>query len=377
MDIQFIFLLDEAKRILSTRFPRGFQDNLFALMFGSASGPYSFVLSGAQELYKLCEDSTSPIGSRAAKHLVCNLSFEGVDQIIRWYQRDGDDRVLEERARLTYDHTGGHAGLSAALAKRLAELPTTPVESLAMVVGSFSGERSELFQIWTHGLSSEARILGETLAETRRMTSQDMARCMRSNGFEPYRSTRASEELQFTGIATIEGGDLVSTNLMYNAVARSYNVADRGTDSEEEVWALVGESETGLRRLIRAEFEKKWQTSADSKIKGILGEKAWARLVELRGKAEKSYRRTDRPVTEILDCAHLGQLGDLIKHNSSWALFQGMFRDKRELEDLLGGILPVRNDCAHFRKVPDNELLRCKLNCEDLLAIIEKRSGSL
>src|ERR1035437_8567844 len=108
VDIHFVFLIDEAKRVLTSRFPRGFQDNLFSLMFGSASGPYSFVLVGAQELYKLCEDSTSPIGSRALKKFVCNLSLDAVGEIVRSFQLQIEETSLHERRALVYHHTSGH-----------------------------------------------------------------------------------------------------------------------------------------------------------------------------------------------------------------------------------------------------------------------------
>jgi abortive infection bacteriophage resistance protein len=117
--------------------------------------------------------------------------------------------------------------------------------------------------------------------------------------------------------------------------------------------------------------------SADDQIRAILGEQTWASLCGIRMKSENSYTNTPRNLIEILDCAYLGQLGDLIKSNSSWTLFKSMFRDKRELEDLLKDVMPVRNDCAHFRSVPDREMNRCRLRCEDLMAIISKRDRSV
>ena len=80
-----------------------------------------------------------------------------------------------------------------------------------------------------------------------------------------------------------------------------------------------------------------------------------------------------RVLSEILDFAYLGQLCELMKSRQSWALFKDMFRDVREFEDKVKDILPVRNDSAHFRRVPERELMRCKLSCEDLIAIISKK----
>jgi hypothetical protein len=376
VDLHFVLLLDEAKRVLTTRFPRGFQDNLFALMFGDPPGPYSFVLAGAQELYKLCEDSTSPIGSRAAKRFVCNLQSDAVAEIIQSNQPGIGSGALHERTALLYDQTGGHAGLSAALARRFADVPDAPVDCLGPLIESVRSERSELFQMWIHSFSPEARTAGEALIVGGSMTTEDIASCLRSSGFPPYRADRVSEELQFTGVARKDGDRLLSSSAMYIETARRYVVTDAGAARDREVWALIREVETGLRQLIRSEFSTKWPGSADAQIKVILGEQAWRGLEDTRTKSEKSYSHTARTLTEVLDCAYLGQLGEIIKSNRAWSLFRDMFRDKRELEDILKDVTPVRNDFAHFRAVPERELARCGLRCEDLLAILSKRSTS-
>jgi hypothetical protein len=294
VQLQFVFLLDEAKRVLTTRFPRGFQDNLFALMFGDASGPYSFVLVGAQELYRLCEDSTSPIGSRAAKRFVCNLRSDALSEIIRLHQPNIDDAVLQERTALLYHQTGGHAGLSTALARRFADLPGASANDLGPLIEAVQRERSELFQMWIHNFSPEARAVGEALMISGHMTIEEMAAHLRSSDLPPYRADRASEELQFTGVAIADGKQVVSVNTMYIETARRYVVAERGAACEQELWALIREAETGLRQLIRSEFNKKWPGSANAQIRAILGEQAWRALDEMRAKNEKSYSHTAR-----------------------------------------------------------------------------------
>ena len=372
LDLQFVFLIDEAKRMLTSRFPRGFQDNLFSLMFGSASGPYSFVLVGAQELYKLCEDSTSPIGSRAVKQFVFNLPLGAVGEIIRAYQPQIDDAMFRERQELVFHETGGHAGLSADLANRFSRHPDSATFALGDVVGAAREERSELFQMWTHNFSPEARAVIEVLMVAERMTISSIAATLRAKGMPPYRADRVSEELQFTGVALKVGDELIFANNMYVETTRNYLVAEGGTDREREQWALIRETETGLRRLIREKFNQNWPGSADEKIKGIWGEKTWNELTAMRMRNEKSYRFGPRQLGEVLDCAYLGQLGDLILSNASWHLFQALFRDKRDLQDMLRDIMPVRNDFAHFRTVPERELVRCRIRCEDMLAILAR-----
>ena len=52
--------------------------------------------------------------------------------------------------------------------------------------------------------------------------------------------------------------------------------------------------------------------------------------------------------------------------SQSWQLFRAAFDDKRQLEDLAKAIIPVRNDAAHFRSVPELELLRSRVAVSDL-----------
>ena len=83
-DAKFLFLIDETKRIVGGKFPSGFRDNLFALIYGDheLSGRCCFVFAGAQDLYVFGEDDTSPIGSRAAFKLVRNLDLPSIERIV-------------------------------------------------------------------------------------------------------------------------------------------------------------------------------------------------------------------------------------------------------------------------------------------------------
>ena len=78
---------------------------------------------------------------------------------------------------------------------------------------------------------------------------------------------------------------------------------------------------------------------------------------------------------DIFDGLYLTQLGQLMTWNVSWPYFSHLFKDKRELEGILTPIYAVRTDEAHFYDVPNRELVRCKLHCEDLLFILEKNIG--
>ena len=74
----------------------------------------------------------------------------------------------------------------------------------------------------------------------------------------------------------------------------------------------------------------------------------------------------------MLEFTYLGQLVALMTTGDAWAFFKQPFRDKRELEDLVKAITPVRNDAAHCRTVPLKELRRCRLAIDDLLALLAR-----
>ena len=145
--LEFAYLLDESKRIIGDRFPRGFHDNLFHVLFGNSEiqGVCNIVFAGAQELYRLCEDDTSPIGSRAAKHCLVNLSPGAVTQIAYQVAGHGDEGRSKILADQVYSWTGGDAGLSAGLLRALNVRTKVDAESMQEVVAQFQKERSELF----------------------------------------------------------------------------------------------------------------------------------------------------------------------------------------------------------------------------------------
>jgi hypothetical protein len=74
----------------------------------------------------------------------------------------------------------------------------------------------------------------------------------------------------------------------------------------------------------------------------------------------------------VLDFITLGQLEQMMVAHDAWSLFSGAFSGRPEFDGLLSAIRPVRNDQAHFRRVPERELLRCRLACGDLLTLLGK-----
>ncbi len=144
---------------------------------------------------------------------------------------------------------------------------------------------------------------------------------------------------------------------------------EEGTASEQTIWRTIESAELQLRKVIRGRFIERWGSGADARMSSILGAQAGEVIERNRTKYQTQYRSAERPAPDpILDFCYLGQLVQLMISGESWDLFKAPFVDKRELQDLAKAISLVRNDRAHFRSVPEIELLRCQVAVSDLAA---------
>lgn len=377
--VRFLFLIDEAKRILGNRFSRGFQDNLFALLYGETpiAGRCAMVFAGAQELYQFCEDDTSPIASRASFHFLDNLRLPDICAIVALLHPDTPSLADQDYGEFIYTLTGGQASLSVWLASNLTRLDNFRGQG-AQLIEELLREHHGLLQGWIHKLSPEARLVQQSLLLTNSLKLSHIPQLLNNSGLDVFQARRAAQELVFTGIVTRSQDMIALSNAIYTAFAKSYLVNDEpNPDSEASVWALIENTELSLRRLIRYSYNKKWGTSADKKMEQVLGQEEWKSIISHQEHSLDAYRFSPQEPGDILDYTYLGQLGKMIMWSGSWDLFRHLFKDKRELTEMLAEITPVRNDKAHFRPVPSRELDRCRIRCDDLLQLVEKGLQSL
>ena len=145
-----------------------------------------------------------------------------------------------------------------------------------------------------------------------------------------------------------------------------------------QVWGLIAEVERNLRALVAQKYE------------GQYGE-GW--LEHIRSKHERMYQywmrnlRKDKAAFQlyqefapsILEYARFEDLLELV--TAQWHLFRGVFdfgydrRNKAVFQDKMQHIAKVRNPLAHQRSVPENELLRALVLCNDILKAIELFHG--
>ena len=146
-----------------------------------------------------------------------------------------------------------------------------------------------------------------------------------------------------------------------------------GTADEQRIWHRIAEVERALRRLIREKYESTWAANTDTRVRVTLGDEACSNLERTRARYEAQYARSPQANPPgMLDFCYMGQLVTLMTAGEAWGLFKQPFRDKRELEDLVKAITPVRNDAAHFRSVPARELERCRLAMDDLMSLLAR-----
>jgi len=364
-----VFLLDEAKRLTSDECRRGLQDNLFALLYGDTciSGRCAMVFAGAQDLYSFCADLTSPIGSRAAFFRIENLERTYISEILTLAGSGEPTTELVDRvSRLA----GGQAGLTVRLAVRAEEIG--PAEYGAAL------EREKtlnvgLLRTWVTSLTDEARTLQDRVLREGELPVGEAPAILQKYQKDRFAADRAIDELVYTGVGKINGNRLQLVNEIYVAYARDFVLPAAETNIEKSAWVLVEETEVALRVIVRKKYDIKWPGTAQNKFRTAIGEDAWNRLLDNKRRGEKAYRYSQSAFNdEYLDFAYLGQLAQMIVNRDAWDLFKHLFRDKRQLEDLVADITPVRNDHAHFRRVPERELLRCRLRCEDLLYMLEQ-----
>lgn len=393
IDLRFLFLLDEAKRVLGGRFPRGFQDNLFSLLYGehdNISERIAIVFSGAQDLLDFCEDETSPIGSRAGQCFVPCLELSAVNEIVDAVSREIDSHISgEEIARAIYRETGGHAGLSVSLARmHFAQLNANP-DFISELGDSLLDENTMLFRIWTESLSREARAIHSILLKAKQFSRQKISAILREQNMDPFRSTIVMKEFVFTGIAREEDNVIKLTNNIYWNFVRSvggypiHNVKKQSPVTQthslqHKCWRSIEELEIKLREYVLKAYHAKWGDSSESMMKKALGDSSWRTIKSNCRKAKVQYPLCNekRAIREI-DSMYTGQLIQLIIWNNAWPLFQPFMPDKRNIIRWQNEVIPVRNDQAHFRDVPEKELNRCMLACDDFIVVLDKVTENL
>ena len=285
-DVRFVFLLDEAKRVLGSRFPRGFQDNLFSLLFGEAGDQLkiAMVFSGNQHLNEFLKDDTSPIGSRSLSVHLSTIARESLQRLVSMMlQEVGVDGDSVGISASLISITGGHAGLTA----RLLESTLSDHASLDpnLWVSELAGNSEALFENWILSMSPEARDFTSFFVRTKRISIQALAGWLESKGLNKFFARRVFDEYEYSGIAKRCGDELKALNPLfwdYVAVVTSDEV---NSARQENVWSVIEETELSLRQLILDKFKAKFGDTSHNRMKAILGDKTWEQITSIQAKS--------------------------------------------------------------------------------------------
>ncbi|WP_236208342.1 hypothetical protein [Pseudomonas tohonis] len=382
VDLTLLFLIDESERVLGERFPRGFQDNLFALLYGpeiSSEIKIGMIFAGAQGLYKFSEDDTSPIGSRAAYKFLTNLKPSNIIEISEILSKKYLAPITEPIAKLIFSQSGGHPGVAVRFFDKVLNNNIENQEQFLEATQQIQSEAKQLFRLWATALTPKSRALNDALAYSETLSKKEIFELFKKYNWDPLLAERAIEELIFTGVANYNE-KLTQTNALYwnfmrNTLPPPSSNEDKDTKSEKHdaTWSLIEQTEITLRTYIRETYTSKFLKETENKVKSVLGNSSYEKILDNVKKSNARYRYSDRGYTlDIFDGLYLGQLSQLICNKEAWPHFSSAFKDTQETQRLISTINAVRTDKAHFYTVPERELSRCRLHCEDILAIIEK-----
>jgi hypothetical protein len=326
------------------------------------------VFAGAQDLYRFSEDDTSPIGSRAERCLVDNLDFGACESIVKTVanRRRADATAIV--VNWIYKSTGGHAGLSVRLAEEVFDNAASPEEAVTRC----REREAHVLRIWALSFSEEARAVHDAMIERESLSALEVAQVLNEKGLDRLLAYSAIEELRFTGVAQRTGDGLTRANDLFWGHSQKLCCDSSVSTAECDIWRVIEKTELGLRDLVQSVYSGLVPESYEAMIRDVLGAQSCALADKLMMKSKRAYRLSpEREGRQLLECLYLDDLKRLIVASQAWGEIGHVFRDKRQLEDLFAAIAPVRNDRAHFAKVPKKELERCGIACDDLLVLIE------
>lgn len=163
---------------------------------------------------------------------------------------------------------------------------------------------------------------------------------------------------------------LLAANAEYSGAALDTHAITQQTEQ------LIRQVEQRLRVMIATQYQKQfgpgWLRHIEAKHKPVY--ERWIRYREKeRQTTLKFYTQYD---PAMLDYSLFEDLGDLVM--AQWHLFRNIFdfgfadRNKPAFQEKIRQIAQVRNILAHSRAAPENELLRARVLCTDILLALDR-----
>jgi hypothetical protein len=121
-----------------------------------------------------------------------------------------------------------------------------------------------------------------------------------------------------------------------------------------------------LKQILEEEWKEDWEQRVQKRYT-----EWYAEWLSKRQQDSQAFRNYERPATNILDFSYLDQLARIME--DEWIIFRKVFeflpgqgkQNKQLLHQKLEEIVKARNALAHGRSVPDTELRRAHVSCDD------------
>jgi len=192
-------------------------------------------------------------------------------------------------------------------------------------------------------------------------------------------ASRASKPLKLLGNLVASWLEIIQQEIILIASAQ---YSSEGLDYESiarQAHRLIGRVEQRLRMVIAERYEKQygaaWVEHVQAKHKFMY--EHWHTNMLKDRTAFKVYSNHS---PEMLEYARFDDLIELI--NAQWQLFRDLLdfradtRNKAIFTDKMSQIAIVRNPLAHNRSIPENEMLRARVLCTDILLALDSAVGN-
>lgn len=175
-------------------------------------------------------------------------------------------------------------------------------------------------------------------------------------------------------LQTVQQEILTAANAEYSAEGLDLETVTR------QAQRLIAEVEKRLRVVITKKYKQQfgvsWVQHIESAHKPMF--ERWSRYMQRDQTVFKVYPQFS---TETLEYALFEDLRDLVM--AQWHLFHAIFdfgfegRNRSVFHEKMTQIIHVRNLLAHNRVVPENELLRARVLCTDILLALDRAAEGL
>lgn len=138
-------------------------------------------------------------------------------------------------------------------------------------------------------------------------------------------------------------------------------------DQSLKTWILIGRLERALRGVIEKRYQQHFGPEWEGEIHP--DQEALKKWREMRTRDIRTFGQHDLPEVSLLEYTYLEDLSGMLLRQ--WTLFGDFFKPQRirkqDLADKIRAVSRVRNPLAHNRSVPQNELARAGIYCDELL----------